>query len=159
MHFLRRYAMREVKTVLDIASFFKSTGMTETLDFSVPMPPEQSEFSDVTVVGKMKNTADVVSLKVTVSGLYKTECDRCLDEVSVPLEAEIDTIVTENESKDDSVTVNVGKIDLVKTAYDALSLEIPLIVHCSEDCKGICQGCGANLNHEACRCEQNDGEL
>ena len=42
--------MREVKTVLDIASFFKSTGMTETLDFSVPMPPEQSEFSDVTVV-------------------------------------------------------------------------------------------------------------
>ena len=65
--------MREVKTVLDIASFFKSTGMTETLDFSVPMPPEQSEFSDVTVVGKMKNTADVVSLKVTVSGLYKTE--------------------------------------------------------------------------------------
>ena len=159
MHFLRRYAMREVKTVLDIASFFKSTGMTETLDFSVPMPPEQSEFSDVTVVGKMKNTADVVSLKVNVSGLYKTECDRCLDDVSVPLEAEIDTIVTENESKDDSVTVNGGKIDLVKTAYDALSLEIPLIVHCSEDCKGICQGCGANLNYEACRCEQNDGEL
>ena len=96
---------------------------------------------------------------MTVSGLYKTECDRCLDDVSVPLEADIDTIVTENESKDDSVTVNGGKIDLVKTAYDALSLEIPLIVHCSEDCKGICQGCGANLNHEACRCEQNDGEL
>lgn len=159
MRFLRRYAMREEKTVLDIASFFKSTGMTETLDFSVPMPSEQSEFSDVAFVGKMKNTADVVSLKATVSGLYRTECDRCLDEVVVPLEARIDTIVTENESKDDSVTLRGGKIDLVKTAYDALSLEIPLIVHCSEECKGICQGCGANLNREACRCEKTDGEL
>lgn len=151
--------MREVKTTLDLASFFKSTGMTENFDFSVPLPPEQSEFSDVVIVGKMKNTADVVSLKATVSGIYRTECDRCLDEVSVPLEASIDTIVTENESKDDSVTVNGGKIDLVKTTYDALSLEIPLIVHCSENCKGICQGCGVNLNHEECRCEKTDGEL
>ena len=151
--------MRENMTVFDIAAFFKSTGMTENIDVSVPMPPEQSEFSDVTVVGKMKNTANVVSLKVTVRGVYRAQCDRCLDEVVLPLEAEIDTIVDENESKDDSVTVSGGKIDLVKTAYDALSLEIPLIVHCSEDCKGICQGCGANLNREMCRCEKTDGEL
>ncbi len=147
--------MREEKSVLDITSFLKSTGMTEEIDFSVPMPEEQSEFSDVSVVGKMKNIADVVSIKITVRGDYHTQCDRCLDDVDVALEANIDTIITENESKDDSVSVEGGKIDLVKTAYDALSLEIPLIVHCSEDCKGICQWCGANLNYEHCSCVEN----
>ena len=25
---------------------------------------------------------------------------------------------------------------------------------CSPDCKGLCPGCGANLNHEACRCKK-----
>ena len=25
---------------------------------------------------------------------------------------------------------------------------------CSEDCKGLCPGCGVNLNHEACRCKK-----
>lgn len=148
--------MAEIKQVLDIASLFKSTGVAENIDIEVPFSEDMSEFSDVTVKGRMKNTAGVVTVKFTVNGKYTTECDRCLDEVVLDLTASIDTIVTENESKDDSVTVENGRIDLVKTAYDALSLEIPLIVHCSEDCKGICMGCGANLNREECRCAEKD---
>jgi len=28
---------------------------------------------------------------------------------------------------------------------------------CREDCKGLCPGCGANLNIEPCRCEKEHG--
>jgi len=29
-------------------------------------------------------------------------------------------------------------------------------VICSDSCKGLCQGCGVNLNAEACQCKQDD---
>jgi uncharacterized protein len=32
-------------------------------------------------------------------------------------------------------------------------LALPLKVICQSDCRGLCPNCGANLNHEECRCE------
>jgi uncharacterized protein len=34
-------------------------------------------------------------------------------------------------------------------ARDALVLELPTQIVCSEDCKGLCAICGENLNHAA----------
>ena len=74
----------------------------------------------------------------------------------MPLEAKLDTIFDLNEAKDDSLTLENGKIDLIRTAYDALSLEVPMVILCKEDCKGICPDCGVNLNNEDCRCEKGE---
>jgi hypothetical protein len=35
----------------------------------------------------------------------------------------------------------------------AVLLALPLKVICQSDCRGLCPSCGANLNHEECRCE------
>jgi hypothetical protein len=32
-------------------------------------------------------------------------------------------------------------------------LALPMKVICRSDCRGLCPNCGANLNHEECRCE------
>jgi uncharacterized protein len=32
---------------------------------------------------------------------------------------------------------------------------LPVKMLCSQDCKGICPGCGANLNEEVCGCKAN----
>src|SRR6267378_2761104 len=32
-------------------------------------------------------------------------------------------------------------------------LSLPMKVICQSDCRGLCPTCGANLNHEECRCE------
>ena len=32
-------------------------------------------------------------------------------------------------------------------------LALPMKVICQSDCRGLCANCGANLNHEECRCE------
>jgi len=37
-------------------------------------------------------------------------------------------------------------------------LSIPMKLLCREDCQGICPGCGANLNQEACRCGEKPGD-
>src|SRR5712671_5730555 len=40
--------------------------------------------------------------------------------------------------------------DVIK---EQVLLALPLKVICQSDCRGLCPNCGANLNHEECRCE------
>jgi uncharacterized protein len=47
-------------------------------------------------------------------------------------------------------------IEVDRLVAEQIFLALPVKVLCSEDCKGICPGCGANLNEEACRCRTAD---
>jgi uncharacterized protein len=44
-------------------------------------------------------------------------------------------------------------IDLEKYLREQILLMVPLKPLCAETCKGLCPRCGADLNHEPCRCE------
>jgi len=44
-------------------------------------------------------------------------------------------------------------LDVDQLVCDELILNLPMKVLCSEDCKGICNRCGTNLNHETCDCD------
>ena len=46
------------------------------------------------------------------------------------------------------------KCTVEELARDAFILDMDTKFLCSEDCKGLCSGCGANLNREACRCKK-----
>lgn len=142
--------------LIDISKIKSSTGDTLLIDTALDISELDPAFSDVKVEGKIKNIAGVLTIKATVSGTYTSVCDRCMEDASLKLEAKLDTIFDLNEAKDDSLTLENGKIDLVRTAYDALSLEIPMVILCKEDCKGICPHCGANLNLEECNCSEDE---
>ena len=44
-------------------------------------------------------------------------------------------------------------IDLAELLHEELQLALPIKPLCAEGCKGICAGCGAELNDEECTCE------
>src|SRR5919112_562701 len=58
--------------------------------------------------------------------------------------------------------------DLILSAYEGDAVDLDEIVReqtllalpsrhlCREDCKGLCQKCGANLNENQCSCEQGE---
>ena len=46
------------------------------------------------------------------------------------------------------------EIDLSPHIQDQVLLTLPPKVVCREDCRGLCQGCGRNLNREECRCPE-----
>jgi uncharacterized protein len=60
--------------------------------------------------------------------------------------------------------------DLDTEFYDGATIDVDLLVAeqiylalpqkplCSQDCHGLCPGCGANLNQESCRCEDKPGD-
>ena len=47
-------------------------------------------------------------------------------------------------------------VDVSVLVQEQLLLSVPVQPLCREDCQGICQRCGADLNREACRCAESE---
>ena len=123
--------------------------------------------SPINIEGKVSNTNKGLYLDVDVDFTLVDNCSRCLDEVEVPIEYSIQGFLVkegfdEDEFEDDDAIIFDGQeLDLVDIIEQTLDFKIPASVLCKEDCKGLCQGCGANLNIEACSCNEsaNDEEI
>lgn len=111
----------------------------------------------VHVEGTVKNVADVLVLEGQVSSVLDCTCDRCMTgfrrEKVVPLSF---LLAEEMEGEEDGeiVLLDNGEIDVGDLAYTAFVLDMDTKHLCSDDCKGLCPGCGVNLNVEPCRCEK-----
>ena len=99
---------------------------------------------------------------VTASGYVVMDipCGRCLTDVStkVPFEIERELDFTEDAEETDErleemTYIDGYHLDVDKLVYSELLLNIPLRVLCSEDCKGLCFKCGADLNKGECGCD------
>jgi|SRR3989339_1986514 len=52
----------------------------------------------------------------------------------------------------------VESIDVSGTLRESVALMMPLKPLCSQECKGLCQACGENLNLKACGCDPGQEE-
>ncbi len=87
-------------------------------------------------------------------------CDRCLADVQVeiPLDfhkkASVDPEgADETEELDEANYIDGYSFDVEQLIYNELLVGWPTKILCSEDCKGICNVCGQNLNEGTCDCE------
>ena len=105
----------------------------------------------------MKNIAGMLVLEGEATSLLDCICDRCMEpfqrEKSTPLYALL-AESREGEEDEDMVLLEDGEVDLGDLAYTAYVLDMDTKYLCSEDCKGLCPGCGVNLNRESCRCRK-----
>ncbi|MCB2181470.1 MAG: DUF177 domain-containing protein [Desulfobulbaceae bacterium] len=96
-------------------------------------------------------------------------CDRCLEEFDLPLDAEfkVDLEFVDRSEADfcesdhfchdnemDVVNLHDSQIDIVDLLQQQLYLLMPIKKLCRKQCKGICSSCGANLNESRCECVQ-----
>ena len=101
--------------------------------------------------------------EVTVSGNVRfsieAPCSRCLKPVELDLNPEVNLVLTPEESideEDDDVnheTYAGDEVDISDFIREQIAMALPVKVVCAEDCKGLCQNCGVNLNVEQCECE------
>lgn len=107
------------------------------------------------VTGSVTESAGVLRLKVSVSLLYSASCDRCATEVSRQMDFEFSHILVNEISGDDNdelIVLDDMKLDLDELLRTNVILSLPTKFLCRDDCKGICQTCGADLNKGACDC-------
>lgn len=82
----------------------------------------------------------------------KGECTRCLEQTSMPLA--FDFALEVDVFGENGYPLKNDMVDLSKIVDDEILMNTPVTLLCDENCKGICYGCGANLNKENCKCEK-----
>lgn len=81
-------------------------------------------------------------------------CDRCLKKFKKKFEENIIFILKKDYIGDDIdiISFNDFYCDITDFIKDLVITSLPVKVLCDENCKGICPGCGVNLNEEKCKC-------
>jgi uncharacterized protein len=127
---------------------------------------------------KLKRAARVTGVatkhiaQTDVGGMISTEleieCTRCLEPVArefeIPFKAAFVTPENYTQAKEaelgaedlDVSIIEGNEIDLTELVREQILLNLPEQVFCREDCKGLCEKCGANRNLINCNCSDEE---
>ena len=146
----------------DVRPILHALGKRLTFQFSLDL--SDVEFAGrhpisrpVEVEGAVSNTADLLELELTARTTLDAVCDRCgkafLQDKTVPFRCLLAEEL-QNEDNDEIVLLDNGEVDLDEVFTTAAVLNMDAKHVCSEDCKGLCPTCGANLNDGPCGCRK-----
>jgi len=111
--------------------------------------------------GMIERAYGIYTLRGQWSVALLRQCDRCMSEFewvvqgdairSYALEKPLD--MDEEERADIEMLLPPGSLNLVDVLREEIWLAWKPCVICKDSCKGLCQGCGVNLNHDVCQCK------
>ena len=149
---------------LQLREVFQIEGLKKPVETEI----SQEELADVhgytfaepvKVKGEVFNRAGIVTLNYSVSCVLDVECDRCLK----PFKQEhtydfthtvVPSLHSDSRAYDSYLVAENDSIDMNETAISDLLLMLPTKILCREDCKGLCDICGCNLNETTCDCRK-----
>ena len=147
------------------------SGALQQIDFNFSFQPSEDSllatvYSDVDfaepiiVTGYVRNMAGYMVLSAEVKVSYRTVCARCIEPVSNVLEISFEKDIASSEDvsseNDDYIMIEDKKLDLLSPVEEEIMLEMPSRTLCKEDCLGLCQKCGKNLNEGDCQCDKKE---
>ena len=110
----------------------------------------------VLVQGRVVNHAGALVLNGTARSELDLVCDRCGKAFSrekvVSLDSPLATELEDEDSEADYFLLDNGELDLDEVVSTTFILAMDTTNLCSEDCKGLCARCGADLNLGPCGC-------
>ena len=157
-----RSADRRSPLVFDTRTLGRRAGAMTTVLTTVPAPAGLG----TEVIGVPEGAPVELDLRfeAVVEGVLVTgtarmeavgECVRCLREVTVPVEVEVQELFVHDASSeagyadDEEVSLLQGDlVDLEPLVRDDVVLDLPFQPLCSPDCAGLCPTCGARLDDE-----------
>lgn len=148
--------------VLDLRRIFEIPGEKQEFDYEIPVSIADDYKNidlslPISVKGVIKNKSGVISLDYKADYRLRHKCDRCLIEFERDYAVSCDAVVVKSlssEDNDDYIVVGGNELDLDEHIISDLILHFPSKVLCKEDCKGLCQFCGADLNETVCSCQK-----
>ncbi len=145
---------------LDLKEILRTPGAS--LPFSFAMDLSDVEWKGarpisrpVEVTGVVRDRGGALVLTCQLSTVLDLTCDRCTKpfsrEKTVSYEALLATEL-EGDGDDEIVLLDDDGLELDDLLRDVFLLAMDSKDLCTPDCKGLCPGCGADLNVEPCRC-------
>ena len=122
----------------------------------------------VCVEGELKRGIVETEVGGKIYTELEIECTRCLQTIERKLEIPFEAaFVTEENytqareaelgAKDLDISVYDGqKIDITELVREQILLNLPEQIFCRDDCRGLCEKCGANRNLVDCNCIEKE---
>ena len=148
-----------------------AVGAVRSYDVSVSELQLDEENAARDVAGSLRLTRINTGLlaQADVGARIESACVRCLEPTETQLEATIEeefrqvvdretgaakTALLDGEDEEVfSLLTRNHMLDLAEPLRQSLLIALPFRPICGEDCEGLCQLCGANLNERDCGCE------
>jgi uncharacterized protein len=102
-------------------------------------------------------------------GTIEGSCARCLKRYPFSVQRRFRFVLTsenllarKGELNQDELTVSffrADEVELFPFVREQVLLALPTRPLCDENCRGLCPGCGANLNDEPCHCLRASSSL
>ncbi len=151
---------------IDVSKIKNIKGGSASFQLEECLTPAAAGYSELALstpvrfAGTVSNADGLLLVEGQVEGVLELVCNRCLQpfsqRFSLPLNAAFSNkpeLVTEEE---DAVVYPFegNELDMTACVLNEIYLSLPMQVVCREDCRGLCPGCGVDLNQEACRCTE-----
>lgn len=155
--------------LINLSELFTSEGKVKNYTLDMEMTQFQAPDGVYEIVDRkpvtfrMTNVGDrTLVLEGEAEFSLMIPCGRCLDLVKTPFHFRIDRTLDMSQSEEERIEdldeqpyLKGYNLDVDQLVGDELLLNLPMKVLCDEDCKGICNRCGVNLNHEICDCDRS----
>lgn len=109
--------------------------------------------------GKLVNNSGILELEGRMTTGYTAQCFRCLTEIAGKIDIKVDEDFVNSSSakkgEDEVYTYEGNVLEIDKALKDNIVLNTPMKMVCSENCRGLCPKCGANLNEKECGCKED----
>ena len=146
-----RLELRDIIHVPDAKKTFRYELDLSDLDFFGQRPIAHPVLAE----GSVTNHAGALVLEGTARSVLELTCDRCGKAFSrekvVPLDS-LSAQELEDEENDEILLLDGTELDLDEAVTTAFVLAMDTKNLCSDDCKGLCPKCGADLNKGPCGC-------
>ena len=146
--------------LLDLREIIEMPGKSVPFDFE--LETDGIEFDSIAeykalpgVRGKVSNAAGVLTLEGTLKADMTCICDRCGKKFDSVKLMELHAVISDGESDDpEAFCLDGDKLDISDAVSTLYVLDMETKFLCSEDCKGLCSKCGADLNLGPCGCRK-----
>lgn len=113
----------------------------------------------IDVTATAKNRASLVSLTIRACFSYSRSCDRCSTDFTREMDMLFEHKLAQtlvDDGNDDYIETPDFKLELDDIVISDILLSLPQKNLCKDDCKGLCQICGKNLNEGDCSCDKRE---
>ncbi len=146
---------------LDMREIINVPGASAAFDFE----PDLSDavtgsvrgIKQARAAGRIQNSAGVLVLSADIDAVLECTCARCLKDFERPVHMHVENTLSdraEDEENPDIYVFEGDDVDADDVIASDFILDLDERLLCSEDCRGLCQKCGADLNDGPCNCKK-----
>ncbi len=150
---------------INLRDLAQAPEQTICFDYTIDLSKEEVNFdfpfkNPINVFGRLQDKSGVVELSADVDAEVFTNCARCNKPLSyekyTPVFFILVKSLSDEDASDDFFLLESDIVDIDDIVVSELILSMEMSALCSDDCKGLCPKCGANLNGGDCSCERRE---